>query len=195
MWANHCGEHRRRRHHQEPDDVEGARRTACPLPRHWPACPRRPFRSRGDCGSSRTWPAFRSACRPPPPPRPSAHWPAHSCSCPGSWRPRLAARSHHYLLLWAGPRRRWRGSSPEPRPGSGLVGGGGYLGACGSASERSSGGVNQATLWCEHVVAATTRGYYEVLMMPTDHPGRVGPPGRRYGLIQGRARARSDMLR
>ena len=36
-------------------------------------------------------------------------------------------------------------------------------------------------VWCEYVVAYTTRGYGGVLTMPPDHPSRVGPPGRRYG--------------
>ena len=123
------GEQRSCRHHQQPADVDVARRTAFPLPRHWAACPRRPFRTRGGCVRCHTWPAFRSACRPPWSPRPSARWPARSCGCPGSWRHWSAAHSHHYLRHLAGPRRWWRGSSPRPRPGSALVGTKGYLGA------------------------------------------------------------------
>ena len=61
---------------------------------------------------------------------------------------------------------------------------GGYQRAPWSRHDGSSGGVNREAGWCEYVVTGTTRGYGEVLMMPPDHPSRVGPPGRRYGHIQ-----------
>ena len=62
---------------------------------------------------------------------------------------------------------------------------GGYQRVPWSRHDASSGGVNRAAAWCEDVAAATTRGYGEALMMPPDHPSHVGPPGRRYGHIQG----------